>query len=368
MTWPTVSLGDICVFKYGKSLPASARVGGAVPVYGSNGQIGTHSQGLTAGPTIVIGRKGSFGEIHYSPRACWPIDTTYYIDEDAATVDLRWLAHRLPALGLTTLNRAAAVPGLNRDDAYRQQLQLPSLNEQRRIATILNQAERLALMRVRQLEAVAHLQQSIFTEHFGHPATWPQRWPMVTIGELAESIDYGTSQKSTSTGDLPVLRMGNLSYAGELDLEDLKYTELSTDAIRRYTVRRGDLLFNRTNSPALVGKTAVVDSDRLMAYAGYLIRVRLREGVQPDFVSGYLNSSYGKAVLRGMAKSAVSQANINAKELRAMRIARPSVEAQRRYVNVLRLVKRQRDSLASDQVARAALVKSLQARAFSGQL
>lgn len=191
---------------------------------------------------------------------------------------------------------------------------------------------------------------------------------MVTIGELAESIDYGTSQKSTSTGDLPVLRMGNLSYAGELDLEDLKYTELSTDAIRRYTVRRGDLLFNRTNSPALVGKTAVVDSDRLMAYAGYLIRVRLREGVQPDFVSGYLNSSYGKAVLRGMAKSAVSQANINAKELRAMRIARPSVEAQRRYVNVLRLVKRQRDSLASDQVARAALVKSLQARAFSGQL
>jgi type I restriction enzyme S subunit len=158
VSWPTVSLGDICELKYGKSLPASARDGGAVRVYGSNGPVGEHSHGLTVGPAIIIGRKGSFGEVHYSPSPCWPIDTTYYVDETSTKADLRWLAHQLSVLGLKDMNRAAAVPGLNREDAYRQRLMLPPLEEQRRIAAILDQAQQLVALRAEQLQALVHLQ------------------------------------------------------------------------------------------------------------------------------------------------------------------------------------------------------------------
>ncbi|HWO42235.1 MAG TPA: restriction endonuclease subunit S, partial [Candidatus Eisenbacteria bacterium] len=88
--WRSVTLGDVCEFKYGKSLPESAREGGQVPVFGSNGEVGRHNEALTSGPTIIIGRKGSFGEVNYSAVACWPIDTTYYVDETATDADLRW--------------------------------------------------------------------------------------------------------------------------------------------------------------------------------------------------------------------------------------------------------------------------------------
>lgn len=139
--WREVELGQVCEFKYGKSLAASSRDGGAFPVYGSNGVVGAHSSTVTTGPAVVIGRKGSLGEIAYSDRPCWPIDTTYYVDSTATKADLRWLAYRLTELGLTGLNRAAAVPGLNREDAYRQRLLLPPIDEQRRIAAILDHVD-----------------------------------------------------------------------------------------------------------------------------------------------------------------------------------------------------------------------------------
>lgn len=108
--WPFVELGKVCEFKYGKSLPAAKRIAGNFLVYGSNGTVGSHTEALTFGPTIIVGRKGSFGEIHFSERACWPIDTTYYVDASCTEVDLEWLAHLLPTLRLTELNRQRRFP------------------------------------------------------------------------------------------------------------------------------------------------------------------------------------------------------------------------------------------------------------------
>src|SRR5260221_8411502 len=80
--WTSIALGDLFDFKYGKGLPQEKRKGsGSVSVYGSNGVVGVHNASVTNGPTIVIGRKGSVGEVHLSPKGCWPIDTTYFIDD-----------------------------------------------------------------------------------------------------------------------------------------------------------------------------------------------------------------------------------------------------------------------------------------------
>ena len=118
MTSTFTTLGDICEFKYGKSLPASVRSGDTFEVFGSNGVVGKNFEAYTNGPTIIIGRKGSIGEINFSKKSCWPIDTTYYIDSSCTNTDLNWLYYLLISLGLDNLNKAAAVPGLNRNDAY----------------------------------------------------------------------------------------------------------------------------------------------------------------------------------------------------------------------------------------------------------
>ncbi|MCK6513084.1 restriction endonuclease subunit S [Myxococcota bacterium] len=137
--WRWVKLGEICFFHYGNALIESSRIFGDVPVYGSNGVIGFHCAPLTRGPTIVVGRKGSIGRIHFSSSPCFPIDTTYYIDTTLLPTDLRWLSYALSNLNLPNLNKASGVPGLSRDEAHRLSLPLPPLEEQERIASILTE-------------------------------------------------------------------------------------------------------------------------------------------------------------------------------------------------------------------------------------
>ena len=105
--WKETKLGEICELLYGKSLPKRSRIPGNVPVYGSNGPVGTHNEHLISGPAIIIGRKGSIGEIHLVKDECWPIDTTYYIDSSVTKCDLMWLAFYLKSLNLSNLNKAA---------------------------------------------------------------------------------------------------------------------------------------------------------------------------------------------------------------------------------------------------------------------
>lgn len=114
--WQRGLLGDLLPIKYGKSLPEKLRdASGSHPVFGSSGRVGVHSSPLTAGPTLVIGRKGNVGAVHYSTVPCWPIDTAYYVETPAGQ-NLRYYKYLLESLNLVRLDRSTAIPGLSRDD------------------------------------------------------------------------------------------------------------------------------------------------------------------------------------------------------------------------------------------------------------
>ena len=114
--WQHASLGKLLPLKYGKSLPAQLRdPNGTHPVYGSSGMVGTHSAALTNGPTLIVGRKGNVGAIHYSAVPCWAIDTAYFVEAPAGH-NLRYYKYLLESLKLVKLDRSTAIPGLSRDD------------------------------------------------------------------------------------------------------------------------------------------------------------------------------------------------------------------------------------------------------------
>ncbi|MGZ8184173.1 MAG: restriction endonuclease subunit S [Methylobacter sp.] len=136
--WQATDLGSLFELKYGKSLPAQARDGIGFPVYGSNGVIGNHSEPIVARGGIVIGRKGSYGEVHWSDGSFSPIDTTYFIDEFFDQPARYWF-YQLKHLPLSELNRSTAIPGLNREDTYSLEILLPPLAEQQQIATKLDE-------------------------------------------------------------------------------------------------------------------------------------------------------------------------------------------------------------------------------------
>jgi type I restriction enzyme S subunit len=138
--------------KYGKSLPAQLRdASGSHPVYGSSGMVGTHSAALTSGPTLIVGRKGNVGAIHYSTVPCWPIDTAYFVEAPAGH-NLRYYKYLLESLNLKRLDRSTAIPGLSRDDYNAVEVVIAPMEQQDEIvAELEKQFSRLD-------EAVANLQ------------------------------------------------------------------------------------------------------------------------------------------------------------------------------------------------------------------
>ncbi len=176
--WEWKELNSLVTIKYGNGLSQRFRIYGSVPVYGANGIIGYHNAAITRGETIIIGRKGSAGAVSWSDVPCWPIDTTFFIDEFPKNIFSRFLYHFLHSQNLERLQQSAAIPGLNREILYRVLIPLPypddptrSLAEQRRIVAYLDdiqQAVREAQELIQSdLRAVEQLEQSILAAAFG---------------------------------------------------------------------------------------------------------------------------------------------------------------------------------------------------------
>ena len=206
-----------------------------------------------------------------------------------------------------------------------------SLDEQAHIVSLLQKIERIIEKRRLVLVKIDDLVKSQFIEMFGDPASNPYGWEVVTIGDVVTEVRYGTSNPAVEGGQYPYLRMNNITYDGHLDLSDMKYIDISDDEIEKYIVRKGDVLFNRTNSVELVGKTCLFDLDDPMVIAGYIIRIRLKKKLLPVVLSNYLNSNRIKDRLRSMAKGAVNQANINAKELQSIKVYLPPIDRQNKF-------------------------------------
>ena len=136
--WAFPKVGEILAVNYGKGLKKAKRMSGPIPVYGSNGVVGNHDIPLTHGPTIILGRKGTVGAVHFSKVPCWPIDTTYFIDKFNGLAP-RYLMYALRRLNLSRLDTSTAIPGLNRDELYSQYLPLAPKAEQKHIVAKVEQ-------------------------------------------------------------------------------------------------------------------------------------------------------------------------------------------------------------------------------------
>lgn len=170
---------------------------------------------------------------------------------------------------------------------------------------------------------------------FGLPIDNVKCFKKGTIREVVSEVKYGTSKPATIGGKYPYLRMNNITYEGQLDLTDLKFIDIPDKEIEKCVVRKGDVLFNRTNSKELVGKTCVFNIDTPMVIAGYIIRVKVNEKVIPEYLSTFLNLKYSKNILFEMCKAAIGQANINAQELQDIEIIIPPMSLQLKFLDLL---------------------------------
>ncbi len=246
----------------------------------------------------------------------------------------------------------------------------PPIAEQQRIVGILDEA--FAGLATAKANAEKNLQnaRALFESHL-QSVLRNKKWKWQKLGDLCEGVEYGSSAKSRAEGKVPVLRMGNIQD-GRFDWENLAYSDNETE-IQKYLLKHNDVLFNRTNSPALVGKTAIYKSEVPAIFAGYLIRIRRKEDqLDADYLNYFLNSKiafdYGQTVVI----SSVNQANINGTKLKEYPIPVPPLKEQERIVAELDALSVETQRLTAIYTRKLAaleeLKKALLHQAFSGEL
>lgn len=276
--WPLVQLRRIAHFAYGDSLADLDRVQGPIPVYGSNGRVGTHDASNTGGPVLVIGRKGSYGKVQYSSQPIFAIDTTFYIDSTQTSADLRWLYYALSSIGLDSLSEDVGVPGLSRDRAYGLRLQFPGQIEQQEIADYLDtETARIDALIEKKRRMVELLKEGEArrTDLLALPLLpsssrrlptdiplenqIPSDWSIAPLGSLLKWVTYGFTNPMPTTDEGPFLLTANdiqddgISFETARHTSEYAYKSLLTDKCRP---KRGDILLTKDGS---LGRVALFD-------------------------------------------------------------------------------------------------------------
>ena len=213
---------------------------------------------------------------------------------------------------------------------------LPTLPEQQRIVDVLQQAEVVAKAKQSVSEKIDHLVRTAYWEYFGEWFNAEGLRDPVRISDHVADSQYGVSEAMEEVGAQAVLRMNSITTSGWLNLTDLKYASLSKKDVEATTLINGDLLFNRTNSKELVGKCAIWrDANEPFSFASYLVRLRLKPDMLPEYLWATLNSAYGKYRLMNSAKQAVSMANVSPTDLGRITVPLPPIALQEKFARLI---------------------------------
>ncbi len=377
--WATVRLNQIVDVVYGKALRASDRVGqGQIPVYGSNGVVGTHDEALHSGPSIVIGRKGTAGAVEYVPGPFWCIDTAFYLDiiaeEIRQYVDLEFLAHSLQFIDLSRLSLAVGVPGINRSDLEKERIPLPPISEQRRVVDILRQADDLRCLRHEADKKSDQVLAALYHDMFGKMASNPDQ--QIPVGKVLlpnDGIRTGPFGTQLKVGEL--VRVGNPVYGIEnvlpnrfIPVVEKFITDEKYEQLKRYDVVPNDVLLTRMGT---IGRACVVPNNipekAIISYHLFRLRVHMEECL-PEFLAATLNySPYVSQQLENFSYGAV-MAGLNAKTVRSIRMPLPPISLQASFVEFVKRYNAQLLGQESSKQFLEELFLAILSHAFTGEL
>jgi len=369
--WVDTPLGKILSLEYGKSFPEKNRRPGPYAVYGSNGEIGRAHQYLLEEPTIIVGRKGSAGEINLAEAKSWPIDTTYFVkvtDERVHFLDfiyylLNWLD---PRRFIDTTTK----PGLNRDRVYEQIVPIPPIPVQERIVQILQKADEVRRKRKEALELAEAILPSIFNDMFGTPGLNPQGYVKTTLGKVTDLVTSGYTPRGGARNyvdDGPLLIRSQNVRMLYLDLSDCAHLpETIHQEMARVRVIPGDVLLNITG--ASIGRVAWAGEDIPPANVNQhvcIIRTQ-KEVLVPEYLAYSLATPWYQHIILNAPGSA--QTGFNHARVRALEILVPPMPVQKSFVAQVEALRQATDKCIAGMNDIEATFQTLLSRAFNGEL
>lgn len=260
-------------------------------------------------------------------------------------------------------------------------LPFPDINDsdQRTITNVLAMIQEASNLNKRALVISRELKRSVMQTLFTHGlqdeeqketefGPLPASWPLIKIKDAISLAQYGLSIRGQTEGQYPILRM-NCQEDGKVLYRDLQFVNLDSKTSTAFQLNTGDILFNRTNSFELVGRSAIVAHDSKAVFASYLIRIKANKNIiQPDFFNYFLNWDITQSELKKLASRGVSQANISASKLKDFSIPIPALDEQQKIVAILDTIDQKIDLQNKKQTLLNDLFKTLLHKLLTGDI
>ena len=371
--WTEKPLGEVATLQRGFDLPVQNREAGQFPIFAANGQVGVHNLPKVKGPGVVTGRSGTLGKVHFVEGDFWPLNTALWV-KDFHGNDERWVARLLQWLRLERHTRGTGVPTLNRNLVHLVPVLRPPLSEQHRIAAILDKADAIRRKRQEALALTDEFLRSAFVEMFG--GSQSEDWPQEKIENLASDKPnairtgpFGSQLLHSEFVDegIAVLGIDNVvqnffSWTARRFITKEKY-----EALKRYRVFPDDVLITIMGT---CGRCAIVPDDIPESInTKHLCCITLdRKRCLPVYLHAcFLNHP---KILRqlGISERGAVMPGLNMQIIKNLSVPLPPISLQQQFAAIVHSFERSKRQWQAGECQADQLFRSLQQRAFSGQL
>ncbi len=395
MRWGTSRWGEIVTLEYGRALRDYETAQGAFRVYGTNGPIGWHDEPLFEGPTVVVGRKGAYRGIHYSPVPCFVIDTAFYV-KPRIDIDLRWAYYTLLTTDINGMDSGSAIPSTSRSDFYGLPVSVPPRSEQSAIAHVLGTLDDKIELNRRTNATLEEMARALFRSWFvdfdpvrakmegrdtGLPkdiadlfpnrlvdselGNIPDGWIVRKLGDLCHKPQYGYTASARSEPIGPrFLRITDINKDSWVSWSRVPYCEATDDERTRYSLTKGDVLIARMADP---GHGVMIEEDVEAVFASYLIRFRPAEDRNARLLQYWLKSDAYWELVRGQA-AGTTRVSLNAKVLSLFPLVVPPADVASAFTVVVGGLRRRLVQSAREMQVLSDLRDTLLPKLVSGEL
>jgi len=375
--WAITKLGEVIKLEYGKPLSKDERFSeGQYPVYGANGEKGRTNKYYHNKKTIIVGRKGSAGEINLSEEKFWPLDVTYFVTFDEKKYDLIFLFHLLSSVELPKLAKGVK-PGINRNEVYDINAIFPPLPEQKRIVAILDKAFTAIAKAKTNAEQNLKNAKELFDSYLqGVFENKGEGWQEKSIQDIAKVINgYAFASKDfNATNSIKSIKITNVGVKEFVEYKNNYLPEKYITTLQDYQVREGNIVIALTRTIISAGlKVAIVPK----SYDGALINQRVAALV-PNVKLVNQRYLYNFLITDGVAKyvlanvNTLMQPNLSINDLRKLLVPCPSLKEQKTIIKKLDALSAETKKLEAIYQQKIEdleeLKKSILQKAFNGEL
>ncbi|MDP2454138.1 MULTISPECIES: restriction endonuclease subunit S [unclassified Kaistella] len=343
--WKSMRLTNFVWFQRGFDLPRNNFVEGNVPVYGSTSILGYHNVSKVKAPGILTGRSGTLGKFQFANEDFWPHNTSLWV-KDFKDNDEKFAYYLLQTLDFTLFNSGGAVPTLNRNLLTAYIVNIPPIETQRKIASILSGYDDLIENNLNRIKILEEMAQQTYEEWFvrmrfpgyetavmNEETGLPEGWEKKCFGDITESMQYGyTESASTEIIGPKFLRITDI-VGSNINWETVPYCLINEKQKPKYLLNSGDIVIARTGATVGYGKRINQNCPEAV-FASYLIRLKLKPEIDDVLVGIFVESNSFVQIVQNMAGGA-AQPNANAPILRKIEMIVPSKEVQDKFRSIV---------------------------------